>query len=305
MNANAEHSEFIVLDRIQAQSRNKPIIPVPVPTQQEAAVLGGRIYQVTDGIQSKYSQVIYAGNFKRFLDHIKIQDLQVLLDFSPKVIKQVIIDYILYLREWGIKLGSIKTQVAAIIHFFQINIDDFNLKMNNFRLHLPPGESINEDRPYTTQEIIQVLAQGSPDLRTKVAVLLLCSSGIRMGDLHSLQIGDLTKIEQFNLRLYKVQIYARTRDRYYTFCTPECAAAIYAYLNYRRRFGEQLADKSPLLRKQFNPDNPFTINVPLSVSSVSENGIEYIESRFKAGWCQKAQRDTHDSWIPQIFQDSM
>jgi site-specific recombinase XerC len=242
LNPNAEHSELIDRDRIQAQAQSESIIPVP--SQKEAAVGGGRIYEVTAGIQSKYTQVIYARNFKRFLDHIKIHDLQVLLDFSPKVIKQMIIDYILYLREKGIKRGSIKTQVAAILHFFQINNDDFNLKMNNFRLHLPPDESINEDRPYTTQEIAQVIVQGCPDLRTKVAVLLLCSSGIRMGALHSLQISDLTKFEQFNLRLYKIQVYARTRDKYYTFTTPEAAQAIDEWLAYRTRSDMNLANKS-------------------------------------------------------------
>jgi integrase len=237
-----------------------------------ATATASRIYPVIEGVGSKYTQVIYAGNFNRFLNHIKIHDLQVLLDFSPKVIKQMIIDYILYLREREIKRGSIKTQVAAILHFFQINNDDFNLKMNNFRLHLPLDESINEDRPYTTQEIAQVITQGCPDLRAKVAVLLFCSSGIRMGALHSLQIGDLTKIERFNLHLYNIQVYARTRDKYHTFTTPEAAQAIHEWFAYRRS-GEELKDKSPLIREQFNTENPFTVNSP---RFVSESGIEYI-----------------------------
>ena len=38
--------------------------------------------------------------------------------------------------------------------------------------------------------------------------------------------------------LYKVQVYARTRDKYFTFCTPECAKAIQEYLDYRKRCGE-------------------------------------------------------------------
>jgi hypothetical protein len=48
-----------------------------------------------------------------------------------------------------------------------------------------------------------------------------------------IQIGDLTRIERFNL--YKILVYARTRDRYPTFCTPECAAAIDEYLATRQR----------------------------------------------------------------------
>lgn len=92
-----------------------------------------------------------------------------------------------------------------------------------------------------------------------------------MGALHSLRIGDLTKIPEWNL--YKVQVYARTRDKYLTFCTFECASAIDGYLDYRKRCKEELKDKSPLIREQFNPDNPFTINSP---RFVSEKTIEYI-----------------------------
>ena len=64
-----------------------------------------------------------------------------------------------------------------------------------------------------------------------------------------------------------------TRDKYYTFCTLECYSAIEDYLNYRRRCGEKITDKSPLIREQFNADNPFIINAP---RFVSEKGIEYL-----------------------------
>ncbi len=48
--------------------------------------------------------------------------------------------------------------------------------------------------------------------------------------------------------LYKVQVYARTRDKYYTFFTPECAKAIQEYLDYRKRC-EEIRDESPLFRR--------------------------------------------------------
>ena len=176
------------------------------------------------------------------MDRIKIHDLQILLDFSPKVIKQMLVDYVLYLRDEkpGKKLSraSIKVHLSAILHFFQINNDDFNLTIHNFRIHLPYDDFTKDDRPYTTEEIGQVLQDC--DVRTKVVVLLLCSSGMRIGALHSLQIGDLTSVTYQGVNLYKIQVYARTRDKYYTFCTPECTKAITEYLEYRKRFGENI-----------------------------------------------------------------
>jgi integrase len=53
----------------------------------------------------------------------------------------------------------------------------------------------------------------------------------------------------------------------------EAAQAIHEWLAYRRRSGEELKDKSPLIREQFNTENPFTVNSP---RFVSESGIEYI-----------------------------
>jgi integrase len=145
-------------------------------------------------------------------------------------------------------------------------------------MHLPPDESTYCDRPYTSAEIAQVII--SCDLRTKAIVLLLCSSGMRIGALPDLRIGDLTliptKIPNAEYNLYKIQVYARSKkDRYYTFCTPECAAALNSYLDYRKRYGESLINKetSPLIREQFNGENPFTINAP---KFISVRGVEYM-----------------------------
>mgnify|MGYP006264524073 CR=1 FL=1 len=84
-----------------------------------------RIFDVTEGIRSKKTAAVYRSVFKRFLKHVKINDLQVLLDYSttrPQIIKEMLVGYILYLRDEkpGRKLtrGSIKLHLAAILHFF-------------------------------------------------------------------------------------------------------------------------------------------------------------------------------------------
>jgi integrase len=111
-------------------------------------------------------------------------------------------------------------------------------------------------------------------------ILLLCSSGMRVGAPRTLQIGDLTETETtfngLNLKVYKIQVYARTRDKYFTFCSPECYAAIQEYLDYRSKSKETLNDKAPLIREQFNVDNPFTTNVP---KPLSECGVWYTVER--------------------------
>jgi integrase len=79
----------------------------------------------------------------------------------------------------------------------------------------------------------------------------MASTAMRIGAIPGLQIGHLTKIEEYSL--YKIWVYASSkRARYYCFCSPECATAIDSYLAYRARFGDPLKPTSPLIREQFN-----------------------------------------------------
>ena len=237
-------------------------IPYDTFSQQQP-----QIYPVTEGIQSPHTLIAYRRNFKHFMIHIKVQDLQVLLEYSPKVIESFIIDYIKHLRDLEkLKRMSIEVHLAAILHFFDMN--DFPISISSrkkFKRFLPPDESAQEDRPYTTEEIRQIL-DNCYDERSRVIILLMVSTGMRIGAIHTLQIGDLTKILEWNL--YKIQVYARSKhDRYYTFCTPECANAIDAYLEYRKRFGEDVTKRSsPLIREQFNIDDKIRIHSPRPLS---------------------------------------
>jgi hypothetical protein len=75
------------------QIHSEEIELVQSPDQQP------KIYPVTEGDQSIYSKKYYKNSFNRFLRHIKIQDLQVLLDLGPKVLEQMMIKYVIYLRD--------------------------------------------------------------------------------------------------------------------------------------------------------------------------------------------------------------
>jgi site-specific recombinase XerD len=67
------------------------------------------------------------------------------------------------------------------------------------------------------------------DLRMKVMILLMASSGMRIGALPSLRLRNLERIDS----IYKVTVYEGTNSSYYTFCTPECSSFIDAYFEYR------------------------------------------------------------------------
>jgi site-specific recombinase XerD len=88
----------------------------------------------------------------------------------------------------------------------------------------------------------------------RVVILLLASTGMRIGAIPDLKLKHLTKIEEFSL--YQITVYENTKDEYYCFCSPECANAIDSYMAYRERCYEKITPESPLVREQFDRNNP-------------------------------------------------
>lgn len=96
------------------------------------------------------------------------------------------------------------------------------------------------DGPYTADEIRQLLDKA--DVRARVVVLLMVSTGMRLDTVHQIRISDIKKFNEFNL--YLINVYANSKkNRYYTFCNPECAKAIDEYLAYRKRLGEVIKER--------------------------------------------------------------
>jgi integrase len=238
-----------------------------IEQQQEQQEEENRIYYAYDGLTSNYTKNTYRNAFNHFIKiTLKNDNVKVLLDTKQSVVESKIIDHIKYLNEVQ-HLGylSIQTHLSGILRFFAMN--DYHLHIKKIRKFLPEdvAEDGITDRPYSVAEIEEILSKCKGDYRSTAAFLIMASTGMRIGGLRELRYGDIKKIDEFGI--YLLWVYNRYRkDRYFTFCTPECAAAIDAYLDYRRRFGEEIKDKSPLIREQFNIDNPFLVNAPKFLS---------------------------------------
>ena len=128
---------------------------------------------------------------------------------------------------------------------------------------------IVKDHTYTTEQIQQALQ--TADVRVRMVILLLSSTGARIGSLPSLTLGNLTKIPQYNL--YKLVFYEGTNNEYYTFTTRECTTTgIDNYLSYRERCGEKIKfdfklqkwepSDIPLIRRQFDVNDVLQVRNP-------------------------------------------
>jgi integrase len=126
-------------------------------------------------------------------------------------------------------------------------------KINKF---MPEQIKVKKDRAYTHEEISKVLDVA--DERMKVVILLLASSGIRLGAIPAIGLR--------NLEDNKLTVYENTREEYITFITPECKKALDFYLDMRSRYGEKLTDSSYLIREQFDIRDQIAIRSPKQVT---------------------------------------
>ncbi|MDR4513033.1 MAG: site-specific integrase [Nitrososphaeraceae archaeon] len=110
------------------------------------------------------------------------------------------------------------------------------------------------------------MLKSANDIRTKIIILLIASSGMRMGAIAAIKIRNLVKNPE--LGIYQISVYEGSRkSNYKIFCTPECTNIIDSYLDYRKHSGEQLKDASPLIREQFDSTDMFKVNNPRHIGT--------------------------------------
>jgi len=114
---------------------------------------------------------------------------------------------------------------------------------------MPEQRKVKKDRGYTHEEISKMLEIA--DERMRVVILLLASTGMRIGAIPSLRISNLDE--------NKITVYENAKEEYFTFITPECKNAIDSYKDMRSRYGEKINDNSFLIREQFDIRDKFAI----------------------------------------------
>jgi integrase len=188
-------------------------------------------------------------NYRRALAHymrFTNSNVSELLKHDNKAIESQIVKYLLSMREQKLCRGTLNLRLAALKKFYDMN--DVLLNWKKISQYLGQDTKRFKDRAYTTEEIQQLLTKA--DERMRVVILLLASTGMRIGAVPDLKIRHLTKIESY--KLYQIVVYENSKEEYYCFCSPECAAAIDSYLQYRERHYENITPNSPLIREVFN-----------------------------------------------------
>ena len=136
------------------------------------------------------------------------------------------------------------------------------LNVKKIKRYIPPKKRVNRDRAYTHEEIHSLL--DISDERMRAVILLLASSGMRIGAVPLLKIRNLEKVnivycQGYDQYIYKITVYENEEEEYCSYCTPECTKALDAYLDMRSRYGEKLNRDSFLIRAQFDVRDPIAM----------------------------------------------
>jgi integrase len=213
-----------------------------VQSQEEQEQKGLEIELFFNSIKSKDTKGKYSSYLKKYMEINEIDTASLLSEKDPRIIVRQIIDFINKMKNEGKNWGAIHNYVSCILAFYKINGIVLNTaKITKF---MPEQRKVKKDRGYTHEEISKMLE--ICDERTRVIVLLLASTGMRIGAIPILKVGNL------DMNNNKITVYESHKEEYFTFITPECKKAIDSYIDMRSRYGEKINDDSFLIREQYN-----------------------------------------------------
>jgi integrase len=186
-------------------------------------------------------------------------------------------DYVLLLqtkvRNGEITAGSCCVSLPPVKLFCEMN--DIILNWRKINKLIPHGNDNAADEAYKREQIKKMLDYS--DLRAKIPILFMASSGMRLGGFQGLTDDCIKPIHDEKtgkLLAVHVVVYRGTDDEYDTFISPEAYHAYEEYRNLRIKFSEKITRNSPILLRRFdiNPDgNTAKIDnrKPLALSSVA------------------------------------
>ena len=153
--------------------------------------------------RSQQTRNNYEVSIQKYIDFVG-GDNNLFCSDNVRQIEDKIIEFILSMRDEGKSYSAISNYLHPIKAFYKIN--DIVLNVYKISKFMPEQIKVNRDRAYTYEEIGKMLAVA--DERMKVVILLMASSGIR--------IGAIPSIKMRNIQENKVTVYESTNEEYYS-----------------------------------------------------------------------------------------
>jgi integrase len=191
-----------------------------------------RVYRISKSHNSKRGYKVALRNFNRFLISTQTTLQEILIDLKQKKKDPVILldEYYTFMSENALRNSTICGNLSITKDFLNFNglkIYSEDLKQ---RFRSPKREVFYEEG-ITKKELVRLLHNSSQKLQT--AILLACSSGMRIGEITQLRLSDI----DFTTNPTTIRIRrdtTKTRETRFTHVTKESSDLLHDYIKKRQ-----------------------------------------------------------------------
>jgi site-specific recombinase XerD len=193
--------------------------------------------------RSENTKKTYLRGIAKFVSYRQIQNLDLFVEEVRQKGNQneIVKDFAVYLASKNLAPKSVAAWLSSLKKFFAASglKVDINLPLRIFNVH--------EDVLPRKEDLRKILIEA--DLRMKVIITMLASSGMRIGELYNLRLADVDLSKEVPTVRIK-GIGAKERKSRVTFISKEAKKFLEEYLNQRKSLGESLNESSPIIARE-------------------------------------------------------
>ena len=194
-----------------------------------------------------------------------------------------------------LKAGTLKTYYFAVKLFCEMKEDELGtgaVKWKRLSRGLPASRSYAEDRAPEVKEIRSLIEH--TDRRVKPMVLVMCSSGIRVGSWEDLSWKHVKPVrnEKGEIVAAILTVYddEHGNEKYDTLMTAEAFHSLDDWMQFRKLHGEKITDDSPLMRDIWETANVTYGKRGLATNPIRLKRMGILRILNRAIWTQGLRR---------------
>ena len=193
--------------------------------------------------RSENTKKTYLKGLAKFVEYKQIQNLDQFVEEVKQKQNQneIVKEFAVYLASKNLAPKTVAAWISSLKKFFAANglKVDVDIPIKIFNIH--------EDVLPNKEDLKRILSE--VDLRMKVIITMLASSGMRIGELHNLKLGDIDLSKE--IPTIKIKgVGAKERKSRITFISKEAKKFLEEYLNQRKSLGEELNENSPVIARE-------------------------------------------------------
>ena len=193
--------------------------------------------------RSENTKKTYLKGLAKFVEYKQIRNLDQFIEEVKQNNNQneLVKEFAVYLASKNLAPKTVASWISSLKKFFSANglKVDVDIPIKVFNIH--------EDVLPSKEDLRKILSE--VDLRIKVIITMLASSGMRIGELHNLKLSDI----DFSKEIPTVRIKGigtKERKSRMTFISKEARKFLEEYLNKRKEFGEELNENSAVIARE-------------------------------------------------------